>query len=203
MADAEAEDDDGPGCSEEEFADYVQSVHEAVQARIQWEAAIMHARWSAEMARQQAKHTEELMEAQAKHQSELQKAREAVWDVERRAIEAQHREAMKHERELADLRLEQVRKTYEARLASFDIDVNWRTRDKAVPASTDATRREGLAPAEFSRPSPSISAAHVAEIDMLRREVCRLHALVEDLLCVTPETPPAPVPQHDPDDSSE
>ena len=110
---------------------------------------------------------------------------------------------MRHERELADLRLDQVRKTYEARLASFDSDINWRSRDKAVAAPSDAARREGLAPAEFSRPSPSISAAHVAEIDMLRREVCRLHALVEDLLCVTPETPPAPVPQHDPDDSSE
>ncbi len=55
---------------------------------------------------------------------------------------------------------------------------------------------------EFSTPPLMTSHSSRAEMERLRREVARLRSLVEDVLCIAPDSPPAPKP-HVPDDEDE
>jgi hypothetical protein len=77
-----------------------------------------------------------------------------------------------------------------------------RLRDQmGPPPSLTAPAVGMLEPAEFSRTPAPPSLGSAGEIAKLRREVARLRALVEDLLCVSPESPPVPKPQDSDDEA--
>lgn len=61
----------------------------------------------------------------------------------------------------------------------------------------------GLERVELTTPPISTSRPTPTEIERLRREVARLHALIEDLVCIAPEAPPSPKPQSSVEDDDD
>ncbi len=228
-----------------------QYLEEMMDARLNHEREKLEIKWAAEsaVAKLTARHTEELARVRAEHAAELVRAKEESWEFERRLLEAHHRQAIDHERELAELRREHMQELHAMRLAALQSEMAMLRGDAATkPAATSAATgsdphasvRSGAPwqrPVAGARGATATIAPHVArpigrvqptpdreldelqqtdftagvppaprpvadEIEQLRHEVARLRSLVEDLLCVGPGHPPAPVPQSASDGSS-
>jgi hypothetical protein len=185
-----------------------------LHVRNQWESALYRASLATELAEQEAEHAVQLLDERTQHFAELQRVTESAWHAERNAIEAQHRQAVEHEQELAALRVKHLRETYESRESAMASEIR-SLRDRLHSGEADRAQHARVHPSvsvvlddkleqvEYNMPASVKSRSQQNEIERLRREVTRLRALVEDLLCIAPESPPAPVPAKPYEEASE
>jgi hypothetical protein len=220
-----------------------QYLEEMMEARINHEREKLEIKSAAEsaVAKLSARHAEELARARTEQAAELVRAKEEAWEFERKLLEAHHRQAIEHERELAQLRREHLQELHAMRLASLQSEMAMlrgssptkpaaanamNESDARAPSRTGAASErpdahgsteiiaprvarsigrvwpmpdrelDALRQTDFTDSVPPVPRPIADELEELRLEVDRLRSLVEDLLCVGPGHPPAPVPQN-------
>lgn len=152
----------------------------------------------------------ELAELRAKHVEELQTQRIAALESEVERLRGQadsgEPERVAHS---SDDPGRQSRTTRRPVLVELPIHVeelaSGRVRYSPIPPkptdpATNTEPRDVLERVELTTPPIATTRPTPTEIERLRHEVARLHALIEDLICVAPEAPPSPQPQSPDDD---
>jgi hypothetical protein len=148
----EMHDDQCEGECDEDAAVFIEDVlraqaqylEEMMEARINHEREKLEIKSAAESALSKltARHAEELARVRTEQAAELVRAKEEAWDFERKLLEAHHRQAIEHERELALLRREHMQELHAMRLASLESEIamlRGATPTKSAAAGTATT----------------------------------------------------------------
>ena len=184
----------------------IEHVHELMDLRLAHQTDLERAHratWESQRQALEAQHERDLAGLREEHVKEMYEVRVAAMEKE---IQSLHDQTARNEVAKTDSHPTSIDSQ-----SQDDTDVLWvreplRVEDLTSgrvrypePAGEGATADEEVEPVQFTVRAHERQGPMEGEVERLRRDLARLRALVEDLLCTAPDSPPTPVPQHLPE----
>jgi hypothetical protein len=140
-----------------------------MRARLHHANELMEAKAAAEsaFAKQKAEHFAEIMKLRVEHMGEIIALQETIWDSERRALSDRHRDAIDHERELAELRAKHVEELQSQRIAALESEV----KSLRSQVGSNAAERVVQSPDDLNRQSSAARRSAFVELPIQVEEL--------------------------------